>query len=678
MYRPFLLTLASSLLATSALAADPRPMEISDLLKVRHVSGLAVSPDGSKVAYGLLQKHDVLAGEKNGTSNRHLYVTDGPQRARAYVTGDVSVNTIAFSPDGTAVTFCAAMDGDTTTQIYTIPVDGGGAQPLYKHSSSVLNYGWSADGKTIYFVAAPATDEKAKALSEKGFNARVYEDGKEPNTLWRLDVSAKTPNATQIAITGHARSVKASPDGKHIAVSIAPTPHVDDDLMKRRIHFLDAKSGKVRHVIETPGKVGPLALAPNGKDFAIIAGVDKHDPAATTLYQGTVGKKDLTVLRGGTFAVADVEWLDNGNLALLIHEGEGSRIEMLDASGTVLSSMAQANKTAHVIAADNNRVVSSASAPEHPRALFLVGDTGLQQWSDHNAWTKDIRFAKSESYTFTARDGQSVSGVLTYPLERKRKKRVPLMLVVHGGPEAHDSNGWNTNYGDPVQIAAGRGYAVFQPNYRGSTGRGTAFSKQHQNDYAGKEFNDLVDGVKALVADGLVDEDRVGITGGSYGGYASAWAATALTEHFAASVMFVGISNQISKFGTTDIPNEMYLVHSRTWPWEDWAKMLTVSPITYADKSKTPTLILHGEEDTRVHPSQSYEMYRNLKLRGQAPVRFITYPGEGHGNRNAAAQIDYALRLMRWMDHYVKDQKDGMPSMDMDMLDAMISTKDGE
>lgn len=664
---------AAALICTHPANADTRPMEIPDLLKVRHASGLSVSPDGSKVAYGLTQKRDVLAGEKNGGSKRHLYVTSGPGASRAYVVGDVSISGARFAPDGTKLTFRAKMNGDTNTVLYHMPVDGGGAQPLYEHSSSIQSYVWAPDGQTLYFIASPAANLVKKKQAEKGFNARVYEDDINPNTLWRVDMRKEGKSAKQIKVDGHPSQVKITPDGKSLLVGIAPTPHVDDELMKRRVHVLNAKSGKVRHVFETPGKIGPFAVAPNGKDFAIIAGVDKNDPAATTLYRGAIGENTLQPMRSGAFAVVDIEWLDNGRIAALIHEGEGSRLEMLSGDGTVLQSVPQVGKVVHDIASNNNRVFATASAPSAPREVFALGANGLEPWTSHNAWTKDITFAKSESYSYTARDGQTISGILTTPLKRKGKKRVPLILFVHGGPEAHDSNGWTTSYGDPVQIAAGKGYATFMPNYRGSTGRGTAFSKQHQNDYAGKEFNDLVDAVKALVKDGLVDEERVGITGGSYGGYASAWAATALTEHFAASVMFVGISNQISKFGTTDIPNEMFLVHSRVWPWEDWEKMLKVSPITYADQSKTPTLILHGEEDTRVHPSQSYEMYRNLKLRSQAPVRFVTYPGEGHGNRKAAAQIDYALRLMRWMDHYVKDQKDGMPAMDMSMLEAMMS-----
>ncbi|MFL0672063.1 MAG: alpha/beta hydrolase family protein [Erythrobacter sp.] len=228
-------------------------------------------------------------------------------------------------------------------------------------------------------------------------------------------------------------------------------------------------------------------------------------------------------------------------------------------------------------------------------------------------------------------------------------------MNVHGGPEAHDSNGWQTGYSKPGQVAAGKGYAVFLPNYRGSTGYGVAFAKQHQGDYGGKEFDDIVDAKRALVKDGITDAARTGITGGSYGGYASAWGATYYSAEYAASVMFVGISNNLSKFGTTDIPNEMYLVHERKWPWEEWEHLLDRSPIFHVDKAATPILIMHGDSDPRVHPSQSLELYRNIKTRKPAvPLRLVFYPGEGHGNNRAASRYDYNLRMMDWFDTYLK------------------------
>ena len=158
----------------------------------------------------------------------------------------------------------------------------------------------------------------------------------------------------------------------------------------------------------------------------------------------------------------------------------------------------------------------------------------------------------------------------------------------------------------------------------------------------------------SLAEQGLVDPKRVGITGGSYGGYATAWGSTYYSDRFAAGVMFVGISDLVSKAGTTDIPEEIFLVHHRKRVWDEWRFFRERSPVYHVDKARTPLLILHGRDDTRVPPSQSLELYRLLKTVGQTPVRLILYPGEGHGNRRAASRYDYHLRALRWMEHYLK------------------------
>jgi dipeptidyl aminopeptidase/acylaminoacyl peptidase len=244
-----------------------------------------------------------------------------------------------------------------------------------------------------------------------------------------------------------------------------------------------------------------------------------------------------------------------------------------------------------------------------------------------------------------------------HPLHEEQGKSYPLILCVHGGPESHEVNGWQTNYSKPGQMAAAQGIAVFYPNYRGSTGRGLAFAKLSQGDAAGKEFDDLVDAVDALVASGLVDKDKVGITGGSYGGYATAWCSTRYSERFAAGVMFVGISDKISKVGTTDIPNEEFYVHALHRVWDDFDFYLKRSPIYWAGQCKTPLLILHGKDDPRVNPGQSRELFRQLKVRNQSPVRLVLYPGEGHGNRKACARLDYCERMMQWFTTYLQGDK---------------------
>jgi dipeptidyl aminopeptidase/acylaminoacyl peptidase len=253
---------------------------------------------------------------------------------------------------------------------------------------------------------------------------------------------------------------------------------------------------------------------------------------------------------------------------------------------------------------------------------------------------------------YAARDGLALEGLLIRPTG-DAKAPFPLVVVVHGGPEAHYADGWLTSYGSPGQVLAARGIAVFYPNYRGSTGRGVAFSMSSFDDPAGKEFDDIVDGVDHLIKAGLVDARKVGVTGGSYGGYATAWMATRHSERFAAGVMFVGITNLVSKAGGCDIPQEDYLVHIPRRAWEEHAFLWERSPLAYAAKGRTPLLILHGKDDPRVPTGQSMELYRALKTIGKAPVRLVLYPGEGHGNRRAAARYDASLRIVQWFEHYL-------------------------
>src|SRR5699024_5841620 len=302
----------------------------------------------------------------------------------------------------------------------------------------------------------------------------------------------------------------------------------------------------------------------------------------------------------------------------------------------------------------------------HPRELYYYNTekNWVQRLTNHNRWLADITLSRQEAVRWVASGGTELQGLLIYPLDCQQGQTYPLIAAVHGGPEVHYDNGWLTSYSIPGQVGAAQGYFVFYPNYRGSTGRGENFAKSSQADMAGAEFDDIVAGVDELIKGGLVDSSKVGVTGGSYGGYATGWMATRYTDRFAAGLMFVCISNNISKWGTSDIPEELYLVHARERIWEDYESFLKRSPIYYAGQADTPLLIMHGTEDTRVDPSQSYELYRHIKTRTSTPVRMVLYPGEGHGNRNSTARYDYNLRMMNWFNKYLKGE-DARPGTEL-------------
>lgn len=657
--------LVSTALAPAALLA--RPMTPEDVARVTYTGTIAISADGTQIAYTTYSRPDVTRGEDNGSGSHHLFLADAPMQARAFLPDDVNASSIGFTPDGAMITYLwAAKDDDRA--VWGVPVSGGIPVKLASVADArVSAYQIAPSGESIYMLVGAADDEARDYEEDLGFDAVVYEEEQHFN---RLFVAASgtadvDPDPAEIALPGHVDSIQLAPDGTFMVVTAAPSTLVDDNLVLRKPYIIDFTNGETR-MIDTPGKVGDIEIARNSLMISMIAAVDEHDPADTTLHLVDVATGQYSALNAGAAeAAVDTEWMADGRLAAIIHVGaqsvlrfysdDGDMLREVDPEGLILTNLEQGG----------NRLALEANSPAHPNELFLFSGFEFDRWTDHNDWLAQIDFGTQRTITYTARDGQAVEGILIEPVGGIPFTRAPTILDVHGGPESHESNGWNTGYSGPGQVAAGAGYAVFLPNYRGSTAYGTDFSKAHSGNYTDPEFTDLVDAKYALAEMGITDPDRVGLTGSSYGGYATAWGATYLSQEFVAGVMFVGISSQISKFGTTDIPNEMYLVHAREWPWEDWQGMLDVSPIYHADKANTPLLILHGDEDTRVSPSQSYELYRNISVRRpDVPVRLVLYPGEGHGNARAAARYDYNLRMMEWFDTYLMtgDRTADMPA----------------
>ena len=652
--------LAATLLAPAAALA--RPMTAEDVAKLESVGAVAVSPDGSRVAYTTASLPDVTAGEDDGATTQQLMLTTGPDAGRAFLPDDVSPSDVSFSPDGRMITYAWA-DEDEDRAVWGIPVDGGSARKLAMvEGADVSSHAWSPDGTQLYLLVGAAEDEQREEEADAGFVAKVYEEEPQLNRLFRANVASVLaggePDAepTAIAVPGYVSAFRVAPDGQSAVIDSAPTPLVDDSYTKKRAHVLDLRTGRIVRTVETPGKLGDVEVSPDGRQLSMIAGVDINDPADTTLHLVDVASGQYRALNAGAAeAAVDAEWLADGRLASVIHVGAQSRLRIYNADGGVAEEVDPGALILTGVETGGNRVMVWANSPQHPTELYEYANGAFTRWTRHNPWLSEIDMGTQRTLTYTATDGQQVEGILIEPVGRTPRGGAPTIMMVHGGPEAHYSNGWLTAYSMPGQVGAGAGYATFHPNYRGSTAYGTAFSKAHQGNYTDPEFRDIVDAKKHLVAEGITDPDRTGITGGSYGGYASAWGATHYSDEYAASVMFVGISDQTSKFGTGDIPYEMYNVHSRKWPWDDWQAMLEVSPIYYTDRAKTPILIMHGEEDTRVDPGQSYELYRFIKIRQpETPVRLVLYPGEGHGNRKASSRYDYNKRMLRWFDTYLK------------------------
>lgn len=650
-----LVTPAAAVLAADAVFTPARVAEI------RAVTAAAFSPDGRQVAYTLsVPRQPGIDDDGEAWTELWVVAADAGARPRAYITGKVNVGTVRWTPDGRALAFLAKRGDDKFKALYLLPLAGGEAERVLAPASDIADFSLAPDGKRVAYLARDPEDEALKKLKDKGFKQEVYEEDWRPQRIWTAVLRGKeTPVA--LAFAEHARAVRWSPAGDRLLIVATPTPSVDDSLMRQRLRVLAAATGAVEARIENPGKLGAVEWSPDGRRIAFVSGEDIHDPAAGRLMvaDAATGKFAPVLASQWEGDAGELAWLDADSIAFVVEEGVESslgrvRADARNARPEILLPRGTGVITGLGAARGGTAFALVAHTPAHPAELWIAAGGGpAVRRTDSNPWLATTRLARQEIVRHKARDGLELAGILVRPLDEKSGQKYPLILSVHGGPEAHVGHGWVTSYSQPGQLAAARGFAVFYPNYRGSTGRGPAFAKLGQGDAAGREFDDLVDAVDHLIATGLADGKKVGITGGSYGGYATAWCSTRYSDRFAAGVMFVGISDKVSKVGTTDIPDEEFFVHARKRPWESWQFLLERSPIYHTASARTPLLILHGKDDPRVNPGQSRELHRHLKLRGQAPVRLVLYPGEEHGNRKAAARYDYNLRLLQWMEHYL-------------------------
>lgn len=631
------------------------PLQVS---QIKHVGNAMISPDGDHIAYTVDVPRNPLESNETPWTELHVLNLETGEK-KPYVSGQVNVHHVQWTPNGDAISFLSRRDDDEGTSLYKIPLHGGEAQKVYSFETSIYNYDWSPGGDQIVFTASEP--DKEEQNEDFPYQPEIYEENLKSRPAYVVDLSDEKHSPKRLQVDGTIYQVNWSPTGDHIAVTVSPTPLVDDYYMNQKVRIVSAENLEISTKINNPGKLGEVTWSPDGKRVAFIAGADRHDVIDGRLMVSSVENGDFRqLLEGYKGTMQDISWIDDETIRFIASRSVWSVYSQInyDGSGhqTLLEKKEGAIWNSFTTTSGGSQTAFVADKPHHPAEVYYMGegDELPTRKTSLNPMLEEVQMAEQEMVSYEARDGKEIHGVLVRPVNEDPDKRYPVITVVHGGPEAHYDMGWHTRYSEPAMVAASRGFAVFFPNYRGSTGRGIDFLKSSQGDLAGKEFDDIVDGVDYLIDQGVADPDRVGVTGGSYGGYATAWMATKYTDRFAAGVMFVGVSDNLSKWGTSDIPQELYLVHTRERIWDDWDFYLKRSPIYHSDNTETPLLIMHGKNDTRVNPAQSYEMYRYLKVRSDVPVRLVLYPGEGHGNSHASARYDYQLRMLRWMEHYLK------------------------
>ena len=637
------------LLASSSVLASPRPaadnsgtrLTPQQALDLRRISDLRFSPDGTRVAFVVSEP----AKDTNIAS--HVWILDvASKQARQYTYSDKSDNSPRWSPDGKSLAFLSTRDGDR--QIYLLSSSGGDAYAITTGKRGIESFAWSPDGKQIAFLASDEpTDAEQKKEKDKDDAVVVDKDDKHTR-VWLLDVDTKKTRA----ITGtqwEVREAEWTSAGNRLIISATDHPESDDNT--DRVFSLDPASGQMSLLLAPKGPFGDIRISPDGSQFAYVAarvdGPEPHD-----IYVHSVDAQAADPSHNLTAASIDramngIEWRSDGSLMAVAETGFKTTLYSVSPDGHATAvDNAAPNPHGFAISSSGMLAFVGESATEPPE-VYLAGNGSPAERVTHlNASWDNVALAKPEFFHYRSFDDVPIEGELLKPLDYDGHSRVPLVVLVHGGP----TGAWSDAIDSWGQLLATNGFAVAYFNIRGSTGYGEKFIEMNRADWGGADFKDVMAGADYLIAQGVADPNKLGIGGWSYGGYMSEWAITQ-TDRFKAAVSGAGMVDLIAEFSTEGGPS--YDKWFWGLPYEHPEGFINHSPFLYVKHAHTPILILQGIADTTDPLGESTGLYRGLKFYG-APAELVEYPRENHGFHEEKHMLDRLNRIVAWYQQYLK------------------------
>jgi len=662
-----LTAIAIACLATASLSAQSkRPATFDDVMNIKTIQGATISPDGKTVIYAVREWVDEPEGKKESRAHVWRVPADASASARQITWGDKGESQAQFSPDGKFISFVASRgSADAKSQIYVMPLEGGEAWKLTDAKENVSSYSWAPDNAHVAFVATDARSNDEETNIKKRDDERVFEGDFRYAHAWVVDVATKQATriteGTNYTLQG---APSWSPDSKRFVFGAATTPMLRDN--RRDVYIADVSSKHVDKVSTNFGNDGSPRWSQDGATIAWLTEPNTTAPLPDQTAAGVIGQQHLVLYDVNARTIKDVAStsfdIEPGNPTFT---NEGKRVlftagrraynevfayDLTSGSYTQLTQRKTINSTS--VSKDGKTILLTMDAPDSAAELYVTDPSfaSPKRLTNTNPQLAAIAQGETEVVTWKGSDGAEVEGVLLKPVGYEAGKRYPMLVVAHGGPAGAYVNGFRLGGLEGGQVWAGKGWAVFYPNPRGSTNYGEKALRANVNDWGGGDFKDIMTGVDALVARGIADADKLAHIGWSYGGYMTAWTITQTTRYKAAMVG-AGLTNMWSMYGTNDIPSILIayfggIPNAKTLPL-----YLDRSAMTHIDKVTTPTLILHGANDERVPTGQAYELYRGLKDRGKT-TELVFYPREGHGFTEYYHQRDRMQRIYDWVTKY--------------------------
>ncbi len=646
-----------------------RTVAPEDLFNMRLISEMVISPSGNRVAYtvkeGSLEQNRYLS---------NVYVVDAANgTSRRFTTGPED-HSPRWSPDGTRLSFISDRAG--TGQLFLMHADGGEAQQVTHLDTSVSDPVWSPDGEKIAFTTRRLSTDYEEPEGELRIIKRAYYRSDADflddkwSQIWVVDV--KTQRAWQLTEGDYEHSSPAwSPDSQHLAFSACRPPDPEDaDFLPHTDIWVSDLDGHLTQVTqEQKGPAQAPAWSPDGTEIAFI-GNDNHRPRGMNNqvlwavpasggrptrisaddFDRSIGNDvlyDLTLFRGLYRPV----WSTDGKV-LYSYATFGGSVHVFSTHRKTgeIKLLTTGERLVYAYDFDQNRQVMSFASSRwcEPGDVYIApleNPTTLGQEKRLTFINQDVistlQLNQPERIAYAGADDHPIEGWIMKPANFDKTTKYPLILYIHGGP----ANAYGNSFFHEFQLLSGMGFVVLYVNPHGSQGYGENFADAVIRDWGGKDYEDLMKGVDYALSLGYIDEDNMGVTGGSYGGYMTNWI-VGHTGRFKAACTQRSVSSRYSYFGTSDAGFRLALRAFDGGPWEAEEQYLKHSPVRYAGNITTPLLIIHSENDRRCPIDQAEQLFAALKVQ-RKEVLYIRYSGENHNLSRGGRPVNRLDRLRR-------------------------------
>jgi dipeptidyl aminopeptidase/acylaminoacyl peptidase len=660
-------------------AQEKHAITFDDMISMHRIAEAELSPDGKWVAYTVATPD--WDANRNAT-NLWMAPTAGGDAMQLTRTGKDS--SPKWSPDGKTIAFLSGRSGES--QVYVLSMDGGEAHAITKLSTGADIVKWSPDGKAILFTSSvypeckdddcnKKRDDEAEKNKVKAHVAESllyrhwthWNEGKRGHLfVMPADGTGEAKDLTTGANydvppdqRGEDSDINFSPDSKEICFT-AVTDKVEAISTNGDLFTVAVAGGEPKRITTQPGFDGNPVYSPDGKYIAYhaqpTAGYEA-DRWRVMLYDRATGKSENLTESSFDRSAESLAWSPDSRTIYFLAENETLKpvYAMAAKAGATPKKVVDGFNAGFSLSGDGKTLVLSRTSLTEPAELFTAASdgSGLKQITHANdALLAKLDMNAPETFWFDGAEAGKVQAMLIRPPNFDAKKKYPVLVLLHGGPQTMWGNSWGYRWN--AQVFSAAGYVTLMINRRGSTGYGQKFTDEITNDWGGKAYVDVMKGVDAsLMKFPFLDGTKMAAAGGSYGGYMVDWIATH-TDRFKALVSHAGVYDKVSMYATEELWFEEHDMQGT--PWSNPESYRKFAPVTYAGqlgKFKTPTLVIAGERDYRVPYTQSLEFFSALQRQG-VPSKLVVFPDEGHWVMKPQNAKFWYKTFVDWVDKYTK------------------------